>query len=168
VVRSRLSAFSFTIAASGVILICAGASFFAIAQDESATQAKEVILARKIVMNCIMDRMDKITGMISSRQINREEAREQAGQISAMLMAFPHLFPPASNQWKENAELDPVADTIASPEIWENYPDFYRQASAAWRTADELSRANDDDEIKRLYRALGIACDTCHALYLKE
>jgi cytochrome c556 len=168
VVRFRLLALGFAIAASAAMLICAGTSFLALAQDGSATQIREVILARKTVMNCIMGKMDKITGMISSRQINREEAREQASQISAMLMAFPHLFPPASNQWRENSDLDPAADTIASPDIWADYSDFYGRAAAAWRTADELSRASDDEEIKRLYRALGIACDTCHALYLKE
>jgi cytochrome c556 len=32
----------------------------------------------------------------------------------------------------------------------------------------ELRRADNEDDVKRLYRALGIACDTCHALYMKE
>jgi hypothetical protein len=32
-------------------------------------------------------------------------------KISAMFMAFPHLFPPGSNQWRPDAVPDPVTDT---------------------------------------------------------
>jgi cytochrome c556 len=112
--------------------------------------------------------MDKIGSMISQRKIDVEAARDDADDVSVMLMAFPHLFPPNSNQWREDAELDPATATTASPDIWSDFADFYRRSAAAANTAYELSRTNNEDEIKRLYRALGIACDTCHSLYLKE
>jgi cytochrome c556 len=112
--------------------------------------------------------MDKIQEMISEQRIDPSVSRECADNIASMLMAFPHLFPPSSNQWKEDVDLDPVKDTFASPDIWTEFADFSRRAAAAANTALELRRADNEDDVKRLYRALGIACDTCHALYMKE
>jgi len=156
------------VAGAAVAACCLATSLLAVAQDQSAATAKDVIWARKTLMNSIMDRMDKIAAMISLGKIDLPAARSHADTMSAMFVAFPHLFPPSSNLWKENADLEPVTDTIASPEIWTNYPDFYQRAAAAAKTARDMSRADSEDEIKRLNRALGIACDTCHALYLKE
>lgn len=130
--------------------------------------AKDVIFARKTLMNGIMNHMDQIGEMISSRKIDLREANQRAATIRVTFMAFPHLFPASSNQWKENVDLDPVSDTIASPDIWTDFADFYQRSIAAAKTAQELSRADSADEVKRLYRALGVACDTCHALYIKE
>jgi cytochrome c556 len=140
----------------------------ALAEDASVAGAKEVILARKSLMNSMEELVNRIGSMISQRQINLPLARDDAAAVSVMLRAFPHLFPLDSNQWNENGGADPVTDTLASPDIWIDYDDFYEQAAAAARTADELSRAENEDEIKRLHRALGTRCDLCHALYLKE
>jgi cytochrome c556 len=143
-------------------------SLVAMAQDQSAATAKDVIFARKTLMNSINDDMDRIGEMISQQRFNLDAARRHANDISVMLLAFPHLFPPSSNRWKENADFDPATDTIASPDIWTNTADFQRRAAGAAKTAHEMSRADSQDEVKRLHRALWIACDTCHALYLKE
>jgi cytochrome c556 len=128
----------------------------------------DVIAARKLLMDSIMNNMDKIQEMISERRIDLGVSRECADNIASMLAAFPHLFPPGSNQWKEDVDLDPVKDTFASPDIWTEFADFSRRSAAAANTALELRRADNEDDVKRLYRALGIACDTCHALYMKE
>ena len=156
------------VAIAGLAASFLATSFVAMAQDQSAATAKDVILARKTLMNSIMDNMDRIGSMISLRKIDLHAAQEHADNISVMFMAFPHLFPPTSNQWKENAKLDPATDTIASPDVWTDFADFYQRAATAAQTAYEMSRAPNEDEVKRLNRALGIACDTCHALYLKE
>jgi cytochrome c556 len=139
----------------------------ATAQDQGSV-ARDAIFARKSLMNAVMEHMDQIGEMISSQQIELSEANRRADAVSVMFMAFPHLFPPSSNQWKDNVDLDPVADTIASPDIWSDFADFYRRSAVAGKTAYELSRADNEDEVKRLYRALGVACDTCHAIYMKE
>jgi len=147
---------------------CLAIPFVATAQDQSAAAAKDVIQARKLLMNAIMDHMDAIKAMISPGPLDLRRGADHADNISVMLTAFPHLFPPSSNQWKEDVDLDPVTDTFASPDLWTDFADFYRRAIAAANTASELRRSNNHDDFKRLYRALGIACDTCHALYLKE
>jgi cytochrome c556 len=154
------------LAALAAVFLAAG--FAAVAQDQSAATAKDAILARKTLMNSIGDDMDGILEMISQRKFDLDEAHKRADHISVMFMAFPHLFPPSSNQWREDADRDPVTDTIASPDIWTDFADFYRRAAAAAKTAYEMSRAPDEEEVKRLHRALGIACDTCHSQYLKE
>jgi cytochrome c556 len=150
------------------VLACSLLGFGASSQDQSAATAKDVIVARKTLMNSVMEKMDRIGDMISQRKIDVYTARQHADDISVMLMALPHLFPPESNQWKEDVQLDPAADTIASPDIWSDFADFYRRAGIAANTAYELSRTDSEDDVKRLYRALGVACDTCHSLYLKE
>jgi cytochrome c556 len=87
--------------------------------------------------------------------------------ISVMLMAFPHMFPAASNQWKANVERDPGRDTYASPDLFTNYADFYARAASASKTAYNASRAEKVDDFKKYVAELRVACDSCHGLYLK-
>jgi cytochrome c556 len=157
-----------------VAIACAGlaagllaTSFIAMAQDQSAATAKDVIFARKTLMSSISDNMDQIETMISTGKIDVADAHEHADTISVMLMAFPHLFPPASNQWKPNADLDPGTDTFASPDAWSKFPDFYQRAAAASKTAFDMSRADKVDELKTRTKELRVDCNACHALYLK-
>ncbi len=154
------------IACAGLVLSCLAIPLGSRAQD--ATTASDVIAARKLLMNSIMNNMDKIQEMLIAGKIDLGVSHDCGDNISSMLTAFPHLFPPSSNQWKEDVDLDPVKDTFASPDIWTEFADFARRAAAAAATASELRRADNEDDVKRLYRALGIACDTCHALYMKE
>jgi cytochrome c556 len=160
---------------AALAIACAGlaAGFLAInlaasAQDQSAAPAKDVIFARKALKDVICDKMANIERMISLGRIDLGDVHAQADAISVMLMAFPHLFPPSSNQWKPDTDQDPETATLASPELWTRFPDFYRQATAASKTAFGLSRADTADEVKTRARELRIACDTCHALYLED
>jgi cytochrome c556 len=82
-------------------------------------------------------------------------------------MAFPHLFPPSTNEWKPNVDRDPVIDTYAAPEIWTKFADFYKQATGASKAAFDASRANDEGAFKASIAQLRAGCNTCHAAYLK-
>jgi cytochrome c556 len=154
-----------------VAIACAGflaTSLVALAQDQSAATAKDVIFARKTMMDSISDNMDQIEMMISTGKIDVADAHEHADTMSVMLMAFPHLFPPASNQWKaNNPDPDPVADTFASPDVWSKFSDFYKRAADASKTAFDLSRADKVDDLKTRAKELRVACNACHDLYLK-
>jgi cytochrome c556 len=120
------------------------------------------------MMDSISDNMDQIEGMISTGKIDLADAHEHADTMSVMLMAFPHLFPPGSNQWKaNNPDPDPVADTFASPDAWSKFPDFYQRATAASKTAFDMSRADKVDDLKARAMELRVACNACHAAYLK-
>jgi cytochrome c556 len=140
-------------------------SLSASAQDQRAAATQDVIFARKTIMNFMCDTMADIERMIAMRQIDLEGARGSADAMSVMLLAFPHLFPPDSNQWDPAADPDPVTGTYASPELWNRFSDFYRLATAAAQSAQDMSRAGTLDEFKSRTRELRIICDTCHALY---
>jgi hypothetical protein len=88
-------------------------------------RSKRCDLARKILMDAIGRNMDELEGMTSSgTAINLTEGREHADASSVMLMAFPHLFPPSTNQWRPNVDRDPGRDTYASPHVWTRFADF--------------------------------------------
>jgi cytochrome c556 len=145
-----------------------GTSFVATAQDQSVATAKDVIFARKTLMSTLSDNMDQIEGMISTNKIDLDDAHEHADTVSVMLLAFPHLFPPSSNQWKPNADIDPATDTYASPDVWTKFSDFYQRANAASKTAYNMSRAEKADDLKARTAELRTACNACHAQYLKQ
>jgi len=118
-------------------------------------------------MDAIDSHMDAIDWMVSSgKAIDLPRAGEHADTISIMLMAFPHLFPPSSNQWRPNAKRDPARDTFASPGLWVNFADFYRRAAAASQIAFKASRAKRKADFSTHMAALRSACDSCHAAYL--
>ena len=162
--RRRLA---LAIACAGLAVGVLATSFVALAQDQSAATVKDVIFARKTVMDTLSDNMDQIEGMISTGKIDIADAHEHADTISVMLMAFPHLFPPASNQWKPGADIDPVTGTFASPDVWSKFTDFYKRAGDASKTAFDMSRADKPDELKAKTAELRTACNGCHAAYLK-
>jgi cytochrome c556 len=145
-----------------------GVSGLALAQDQSAATPKDAIFARKILMDTINTNMDELEGMTNSANaINLTEGNEHADMISVMLMAFPHLFPASTNQWKPNVERDPGRDTFASPDVWVKFSDFYRQAAEASKHAYNASRAKQEADFRQSIAALRNACDSCHAVYLK-
>ena len=138
------------------------------AQDQSVAIAKDAIFARKILMDSIGGNMDELETMTTSdKGVNLTEGHEHADNISIMLMAFPHLFPPNTNQWKPNVERDPGRDTYASPDVFISYPDFYAKAAGASKIAYNASRAKQEDDFKKFVAELRVACDSCHAVYLK-
>ena len=169
--RLVLRAGHWTVAAFGCALFAVGglgASSIAFGQDQSAATPKDVIFARKIIMATIGTNMDEIDTMLQTGKIDLADGHEHADFISVMLMAFPHLFPPSSDQWKPNVARDPGTDTFASPDIWKSYTDFYKQAAFASKTAYNVSRAKDEAEFKKFGAELRLTCDTCHSTFLKS
>jgi cytochrome c556 len=144
------------------------ASFAAAAQEQGLPPPKDTIFARKILMGTVDMNMDEVETMLApGSKLDDAEAREHLNTISVLLMAFPHLFPAATNQWKDGADRDPALDTFASPELWSNFAEFYRRASEASKIAFEASRAARLDEFTTLVGQLRAACNSCHARFLK-
>ena len=136
------------------------------AQDQPA--ASDTIFARKILMGAIDMNMDEIETMLAPEgKLVLADAQEHAETISTMLMAFPHLFPAATNQWKADANRDPATDTFANPDLWTNFADFYQRATEASKIAWSASRAKQADEFRPLIGQLRQRCNACHALNLK-
>ncbi len=139
----------------------------ALGQDQSAATAKDVIFARKILMDTLSQAMDDIETMVSSDKIDIAQGQMKADLISVMMMAFPHLFPPASNQWKAGAPRDAATDTYAAPELWARFSEFYSQAANSSKIAYNLSRADNEAEFKKSAAELRTACNSCHASFQK-
>ena len=154
---------------SGILL--AGALVVAVStargQDQSAATTADAIVARKTVMDALSDKMDDIEGAISAGKINLGQAHAAADTISIFLMAFPHLFPPATNQWKPAGDPDPATDTFASPDVWTRFADFYQQAAAAAKSAFAASRSQNEADLKTAVARLRSQCNACHEAYLK-
>jgi cytochrome c556 len=137
------------------------------AQDQGAA-TRDVIFARKTLMDFMCDRMTEIEVMVGRGTIDLKLVRQYADAMSAMFMGFPHLFPAASNLWRHNPDADPLAETLASPDVWTGFADFYQQAAESEKLARELARVGTADDARARARELRIACDACHALYLEE
>jgi cytochrome c556 len=137
------------------------------AQDQSAATAADAIMARKTVMDALSEKMDDIEGAISAGKVDLGRAHAAADTISIFLMAFPHLFLPATNQWKPGGDRDPATDTFASPEVWTRFTDFYQQAAAASKSAYDASRSQTEAELKMAIGRLRTQCNACHDAYLK-
>jgi cytochrome c556 len=129
---------------------------------------KDTIFARKILMGAIDMNMDEIeTMLLPEGKLDLNDAQEHAETISTMLMAFPHMFPMPTNQWKAGAERDPAFDTFAAPELWMNFADFYARTQEASKIAWSASRAKKGVDLKPLIGELRAHCNACHALYMK-
>jgi cytochrome c556 len=139
----------------------------ACAQDQTAATPADAIIARKTAMEALSEKMDDIEGAISAGKVNLGQARAAADTISIFLMAFPHLFPPATNQWKPTGDRDPATDTFASPDVWTRFADFYQQATAASKSAFAASRSQTEAELKTAIERLRKQCNACHEVYLK-
>jgi cytochrome c556 len=161
--------FSFSLSRALVITIAAVITVLAwpvFAEDQPAS--KDTIFARKTLMGAIDMNMDEIETMLAPEgKLVLSDAEEHAETISTMLMAFPHLFPPATNQWKEGVSRDPATDTFANPALWSNFTDFYRRASEASKIAWDASRVKRPEEFRPLIKELRQRCNACHALNLK-
>jgi cytochrome c556 len=145
-----------------------GSGPVALGQDQSAAVPKDVIFARKILMDTINENMDDLEAMVAQGKIDLAEGTAHSNIVSVMLMAFPHLFPPTTNEWKPGGEKDPGTDTYASPDIWRRYADFYKMAETATQAAFKASRAHNDDEFKTHIGELRNACNACHEAFLKK
>ena len=145
-----------------------GTSVVALAQDQGAASAKDVIFARKTLMVAIANAMYPIDEMRENGKFDLPKGRASADAISAMLMAFPHLFPPTTNTWTDKSPRDAAVDTFASPTLWQEYTFFYKQAQAASKYAFDLSHAENDRDFRKSATELRLACDTCHAAFQKN
>jgi cytochrome c556 len=157
-----------TAAICSVPLVAGAFALSSVAFSQDQAIPKDTIFARKILMDSIGRNMDELEEMTTSSKINLAEGKEHADIVSVMLMAFPHLFPPSTNQWRPNAQQDPGTDTFAAPELWANFADFYSKAAAASKIAYKASRTESVDEFKDFIAQLRVACDSCHGGYLKS
>jgi cytochrome c556 len=128
----------------------------------------DVILARKTLMSVIARNMYPLDEMVYTGKINLQRGRAAADSISAMLQAFPFLFPRSTNTWTPGAPGDPAHSTFADPHIWDEFDFFYKEVQAASKYALDASRAENETEFRKSVTQLRQTCDTCHASFQKN
>jgi cytochrome c556 len=153
---------------ASLIAVAVGTSLTAFGQDQSAASAKDIIFARKTLMATIANNMYPLDEMRETGKYDLNKGRASADSISAMLMAFPLLFPPTTNTWTDKAPRDPAVDTFAAPTVWEEFPFFYKEAQAAAKSAFDASHAENEADFRKKITDLRLACDTCHATFQKN
>lgn len=153
---------------AGIAAVAAAGTASWAQDDRAPATPTDIIFARKVLMVGIANNMYEIEGMISSGKIDLARARANADSISAMMVAFPHLFPPTTNTWAPNVPRDPAVDTFADPAIWKSFTFFYKEAQASAKYAYDASRADNETDFKKFATELRLACDTCHATYQKN
>ena len=128
------------------------------------TSPQDVIAARRALMLAIEDQMPLIDGYTVDGEGDLGALAASAQTIAAMLLAFPHLFPPATNLYDPAAEL-PV--TLALPTLWEDFPAFNAMAAEAAATATTMADATGADVLREAALGVRASCDSCHARYMR-
>jgi cytochrome c556 len=151
-------------------VVCLGAITAGTAYTASGQEFPpgDVIAARKTLMSVIARNMYPLDEMIYTGKINLPRGRAAADSISAMLQAFPLLFPASTNAWTPTAVSDPAHATFADPHIWQQLEFFYKEIQAAAKYALNASRAETEAEFRKSVTELRQTCDTCHAAFQKN
>ena len=165
--QPRLQPMTRTVAVLTAMAV-AGSAAVAQSVPPSVPPAKDTVFARKILMSTVAENMDELETMLEpGARFETAEAREHSNLISVLLLAFPHMFPAATNQWKDGASRDAALDTYASPDVWTRFADFYARSTAASQAALEASKAKTLKDFKAHIAELRTSCDGCHAAYMK-
>jgi cytochrome c556 len=128
------------------------------------TSVKDVITARQELMEHAEILMEPIDTITVKEVKNEEELRQNAEAISAMLGAFPHLFPPTTNLYDPKVQQP---RTLALPTIWKDFDSFYKLAAAASKAAETMGETHGKQQLRTASLALRASCDACHALFLR-
>jgi cytochrome c556 len=128
-------------------------------------RSDDVIAARQLVMDGIESEMMVIELALESKAAQFDDLKARADRISTLLTAFPHLFPPQTKPGKA-ADGSPI-NTTATPAIWQDFDAFYAVAKDAAMTAYDASQAGSADKFGEQAKKLRVACDGCHARYMK-
>lgn len=127
------------------------------------TNPKDIIEAREALMLTVERLMEPIDNLEVAPQ-DPDVVRAAARNVSALMLAVPHLFPPTTNLYDPAAA---IPETLALPAIWQSFPSFYQLARAAAAEAKKLSEMRDAEEMHEGGEALRNTCDACHAPYLR-
>ena len=96
-------------------------------------------MSGKVVKDSVDSYMNELERIVASgKPINLDDAREHAEYISVLLLVFPYLFPPATNQWTPGDVRDAAADTYAAPELWTSLRTYMR-----WRARLPISPSSE-------------------------
>jgi cytochrome c556 len=128
------------------------------------TEPEEVIEARRVLMIQIEQLMRPIDQYTADGDGDLAALRSAAATIEAMLLAFPHLFPPATNQFDAEVREPP---TYTLPALWDDFGRFLTFNEAAEHAAATMAASEDPEAFRAAGRSLRASCDGCHAAFTR-
>jgi cytochrome c556 len=128
-------------------------------------RSDDVIQARQLLMDSVESEMMDIEIALEGKAPQFDDLKARADRISTMLTAFPHLFPPQTKPGL-SADGSPI-NTTATLALWQDFDAFYGLAKSAATAAYDGSQAQSADQFREHVKKLRVACDGCHAQYMK-
>ena len=130
--------------------------------DTAPADTAEIIEARRVLMRQVQRLMQPIDAFTLEGNGDANGVRSAAEAIEAMMLAFPHLFPPATNLYDASLREPP---TIALPAVWETFATFRTLAEKSERAAAAAAASTDVTTLRIAAVALRETCETCHAQF---
>jgi cytochrome c556 len=128
------------------------------------TEPEEVIEARRVLMIELERQMNPIDRFTLGEPADLAALKSAAVTMEALLLAFPHLFPPTTDRFDPTVRESP---TIALPEIWRDFDSFLTMAGAAEAAVAAIASADGAEALRAAGRNLRATCDTCHARFTR-
>lgn len=128
------------------------------------TDPEEMIEARRVLMIEVERQMLPIDRFTLGQSADLAALKAAGTTLEALLLAFPHLFAPATDLFDPNV-LEPP--TRALPEIWRDFEAFLELGEAAESAAGAIAAANDAEALRAAGRSLRATCDGCHARFAR-
>ena len=133
-------------------------------EDAGPAETAEIIEARRVLMRQVQRQMGPIDALTLDGTGDADTVRSAAEAIEAMMLAFPHLFPPASNLYDATLREPP---TIALPAVWETFATFRTLAEKSEHAAAGVAASTDATALRTAAAALRESCETCHAQFTR-
>jgi cytochrome c556 len=127
-----------------------------------AIDTTEIIEARRVLMRQVQRSMQPIDAFTVEGAGDAATVRSAAETIEAMMLAFPHLFPPATNLYDATLREPP---TIALPAVWQGFATFRGAAEKSERAAAAVAASTEATSLRTAAVALRSSCEDCHARF---
>lgn len=150
------------IAMTAIVSAFAGLGIVATAASAAPgeTSPAEIMAARRALMVEIERLMKPIDSFTVGEPAEPAALKSAARSIETMLLAAPHLFPPATNRFDPASAETP---TLALPSVWQQWDTFVQLDVASGRAAADLAAAEGPEAVRAAALRLRGTCDACHA-----
>lgn len=144
-------------ALSVATVIAVGVAFSTAGTSPSDAQMSDITKERKAAMKSMGGNIKKLGGAVAGG--DSAAAAAAANAINAVASRLPSLFPEGSGS----------GETLAKPEIWQDFTDFRVKANALETATAKVVAAAATDSLgsdpKAVVGSIGKTCGACHKVY---
>ena len=144
-----------TLGAAAIVAV--GIAFGTAGTSPSDAQMSDITKERKAAMKSMGGNMKKLGGAVAGG--DKAAAAAAASAINAVASKIPSLFPEGSG----------TGETLAKPEIWQNFADFRKHAngveSASAKVVADANGGSLGSNPKAVLGSIGKNCGACHKAF---